>query len=422
MPVRIVVGAQYGDEGKGKMVDYLSQYADLIVRFQGGDNAGHTVVNAQGAFKLHLIPCGIFEPQCSVLIGTGTVVNPNELLKEMSQLADAGVDLSRLYVSEKAVILMPYHVEKDQLSEAGKSSIGTTKRGIGPAYADKALRLAFRFEDLLDEGSWAERIDRVLPLINAPLVAMGGTPVEASEIMAWFREWQKHLAPRIVHPLALVHRALEAQKSLVFEGQLGAMKDLDWGIYPYVTSSHPVAAYACVSSGIPIRAVTDILGVAKAFSSAVGAGPFPTEMDEEFASQFRGTGREVDDEFGARTGRARRLGWLDLPVLRHAALVNGFTELAVLKMDKLDDFECIQICEGYELDGVRLQWLPKTNDLWRVKPIYRSMPGWKTSTRNIRKIADLPAEARAYLRVIEQAVGVPVRYVGVGPEREQLAV
>jgi adenylosuccinate synthase len=421
MPVQVVVGAQWGDEGKGKIVDYMAQQADLVVRFQGGDNAGHTVVNQYGTFKLHLVPCGIFNPAAKSLVGTGTVVNPDELLKEMAELTSAGIHTDGLVISSKANILMPWHVDMDVLAEKN-GAIGTTKRGIGPAYAGRATRTNLRFEDLLELDYAKSRLEQALPEINRQLDIMGGRQYSIGELMEKCRMWAEAFKGKLVEPVEFVHDYLKLNKNILFEGQLGVMKDLDLGIYPYVTSSNPLAAYAAVSAGIPARHLTDITGVLKAFSSAVGNGPFPTEMEPGEADALRGTGEQVDDEFGARTGRARRLGWLDLPIIQYADKVNGFTGLALCKLDKLDNMPEIKVCTGYELDGKAIGAMPNARELERVKPIYEVLPGWMCSTRAIRNRNNLPANALGYIRFIEKTVGVPVKYVGVGPSREEVAI
>ncbi len=422
MSVKVVVGAQWGDEGKGKMVDYLSQDADLIVRFQGGDNAGHTVVNDKGAFKLHLIPCGIFYDKCKVIVGTGTVVNPDELLKELNELEKCKVDTSGLFISSKAVILMPYHIMIDAAAEKGKGGIGTTKRGIGPAYADKARRIALRMEDLSDSDYLKERLEIALAYINKELKINGYDEVSVSDMLEKCNFWYKQLKHRIVEPVSFIHKFLDEKKNILFEGQLGVMKDIDLGIYPFVTSSNPVAAYACVSSGVPVKCLDNIVGVMKAFSSAVGLGPFPTEMEDEEAALFRGDGSKVDDEFGARTGRSRRLGWLDLQTVKYAADVNGFTELAVCKIDKLDNVKKIKVCVAYKLDGKIIDYMPSTREQERVEPVYEELDGWMCDTTKIRKISDLPENAKKYIALIEKVTKVKVKYAGVGPARENIAV
>ncbi|HHW89818.1 MAG TPA: adenylosuccinate synthase [Clostridiales bacterium] len=421
MSIRVVVGTQWGDEGKGKMVDYFAQTADLCVRFQGGDNAGHTVANQYGVFRLHLIPCGIFYPNCANLIGTGTVVNPDELLKEINELKSGGISLDKLYISEKAHVLMPYHVDIDDLTEKKTEvGIGTTKRGIGPAYSGKAMRTNLRFEDLADNDYVRERLKNVLPFINAQVEFLGGKAYDADQLADKCAYWYQELKPYIVNPISLIQEYKKQGKKILFEGQLGVMKDLDLGIYPYVTSSHPIAAYAAVSGGFSPKELDDIVGVTKAFSSAVGAGPFPTEMSDEEAEGLRGSGENIDDEFGARTGRARRIGWLDLVVLNYAVQINGLTCIALNKVDKLDALKEIKVCVGYELDGKVLEYMPNSRDLYKVKPIYKVLKGWNKSTRESKSIQDLPQEAKDFLKLIEDSVGVPIKYVGMGPDRKDI--
>ncbi|MBR1747967.1 MAG: adenylosuccinate synthase [Clostridia bacterium] len=423
MSVTILVGAQFGDEGKGKIVDFLSTDMDMVVRFQGGDNAGHTVVNEKGVFKLHLVPCGIFKSGCKALANTGMVINPDELLKELSDIESKGVNTSEMYISSRAIILMPYHIELDSLGEKTGISIGTTKRGIGYAYADRSRRTALRFEDLLDLDYCKERIQKIMPGINAELQAKGGRTFSVEEVYAKCVVWAEKLSARIVEPISFVNKAIEKKEKILFEGQLGAMKDIDLGIYPYVTSSNPVAAYAAVSGGFPISKIDEIVGVMKAFTSAVGDGPFPTEMlDENEVNGFRGDGHKVDDEFGARTGRARRLGWLDLHIVKYAATINGFTSLAVCKIDKLDTYDEIKVCVGYKLNGKEIDYMPTSRDMYKVEPIYRVLKGWKTDTTKIRSYDALPQEAKDYIKCIESVVGVNVKYIGVGPAREDIII
>lgn len=423
MSVTVLVGAQFGDEGKGKIVDYLAKDMDMVVRFQGGDNAGHTVVNDKGSFKLHLVPCGIFKDGCKALANTGMVINPDELMKEIAEIENGGVDTSLLYISSRAVILMPYHIALDSASErSGRTGIGTTKRGIGYAYADRARRNALRFENLLDLEYCRKRVEAIMPTVNAELEAKGCETFSVEDIMAKVSVWAEKLSKRIVEPVSFVNKAIARGEKLLFEGQLGAMKDIDLGIYPYVTSSNPVAAYAAVSGGFPVSKIDEIVGVMKAFSSAVGDGPFPTEMDDEQSDGFRGTGNQIDDEFGARTGRARRLGWLDLPIVKFAATVNGFTSIAVCKIDKLDTYEKIKVCTGYKLNGELIDYMPSATDLYKVEPVYEEMEGWLTSTREIRDYDALPANAKKYIELIEKHAGVPVKYIGVGPAHDEIIV
>lgn len=422
MSITVLVGAQWGDEGKGKIIDYLAEKQDLVVRFQGGDNAGHTVINDKGVFKMHLVPSGIFNEHGACLIGTGTVINPDVLMAEMADIEAGGVDVSRLYISGKAHILMPYHQELDALMEAA-GGIGTTKRGIGVAYAFKMLRKNLRMEDLFDLEKANAKMESYLGVVNNMLAAYNAAPVDMAQVHEKLSTWAAFFTPRIVEPISFVHKYINEDKNMLFEGQLAAMKDIDQGIYPYVTSSCPSAAYAAVSGGFPAKKIDKVIGVAKAFSSAVGDGPFPTEdPDNAQMAIIRGKGDKPDDEFGARTGRSRRLGWLDLPILRYTTMVNGFDEIALCKIDKLDKLESIKVCVAYELDGKRIIDLPSTDDLERVKPIYEELPGWNEPTGGIRKIADLPENAKAYIKFIEDYVGAPIKYVGVGPGREDLAV
>ncbi len=422
MSTTVIVGAQCGDEGKGKVVDYFSKDKDLVIRFQGGDNAGHTVANEFGTFKLHLVPCGIFNSKATCLVGTGMVVNPIELKNEMDQIAAAGVPLDGLKISSRAHILMPYHRDLDSLKEqSGKAHIGTTKRGIGPAYAGKASRINIRFGDLADKEYLRNHFESVLEQINSQLEYYNSKTYTVDEVMEYCKEWYDLFKDRIVDAFALIQTALKNNKKILFEGQLGIMKDIDLGTYPYVTSSNPVAAYAAVSAGIPARSIDRIIGVAKAFSSQVGDGPFPTEVFDERFDTLRGTGANIDDEFGARTGRPRRLGWLDIPVLRFANMVNGFDELVLCKLDKLDELDELEICVDYKLNGKILEIMPETKDLDKVEAVYEKVPGWKSSTKGIKKFEDLPQNAKNYIKRIEELVGVPVNFVGVGPERDDIA-
>lgn len=422
MSISVLVGAQWGDEGKGKMIDYLSSDCDLIVRFQGGDNAGHTVINEHGVFKLHLIPSGIFGAGCTCLIGTGTVVNPDVLDEEIAQIENSGVSMDGLKLSGKAHILMPYHQRLDEAMEKG-GGIGTTKRGIGQAYASKMLRRNLRFEDLLHLDTIKDKIADIVPGINNQLAAYGVSGTTEEAVFALCEKWAARFGGMIVDPIKLVHDYIDQDKNILFEGQLAGMKDIDLGIYPYVTASNPVAAYAAVSGGFPAKKIDRVIGVAKAFSSAVGAGPFPTEAtDDADIALIRGTGERPDDEFGARTGRSRRLGWLDIPILKYTHMINGFDTLALCKIDKLDDLPEIKVCVAYELNGEVIDYLPGTEDLERVVPVYETLPGWQTPTKDVRRLEDLPENAKNYIKFIEDHVGTTVGYVGVGPNREELAV
>ncbi len=421
MAVTAVVGAQWGDEGKGRVVDYLAQRADMVIRFQGGDNAGHTVVNDLGEFALHMIPSGVFNPETTCIVGAGTVVNPENILAEMALLNEAGLTLENLLLDRRAHIVLPYHPELDALAEAqrqGKDRIGTTKRGIGPTYADKAARTGVRLGDLLRPAHLRSRLETTLTARNQTLADFGAEPIDLEALLATCARWAEALGGRIVDTLPLVRDAVRGGKRVLLEGQLGVMRDLDWGIYPYVTSSNPAVGAACCGAGMPPTAITDILGVVKAYSTAVGAGPFPTE---EFGPEGEKL-REVGREFGATTGRPRRCGWFDGVAIAYAAWLNGFTALAVTKLDVLDHFDEIKVCTGYELDGEVIHEVPDTPDQDRVTPIYETWEGWNCSTREARNWTDLPKTARKFLHRIAELAGVPIRYVSVGPGRAELVV
>lgn len=420
MSITAVVGAQWGDEGKGRVVDYLAQQANLVIRYQGGDNAGHTVVNDLGLFRLHLVPSGIFNPATRCIVGPGTVVHPPALLAEMDEVAAAGISLDNLWLSERAHVVMPYHRLLDGLEESarGGAQIGTTKRGIGPTYADKAARQGIRLGDLLRPDYLAARLALVLPTKNRELAHFGAAPLNLEEVIREARGWGKALAGRIVDTLPMVQEAVRAGHEVLLEGQLGVMRDLDWGTYPYVTSSNPLAAGAYLGAGLPPRAIDRIIGVVKAYCTAVGAGPFPTELHDETGAQLR----DVGQEYGATTGRPRRCGWFDGVAIGYAAWLNGFTGLAVTKLDVLDGLPELNICTGYRIGGETIARVPDTCDLAEAEPVYETWPGWQEPTRAARRWDDLPKPARAYLHRIAELAGVPIQYISVGPERDQLIV
>lgn len=423
MTVTAIVGAQWGDEGKGRIVDALAEQMEWVIRFQGGDNAGHTVVNDYGEFKLHLIPSGIFHPQVKCLVGTGCVVNPEVLLEELDALETAGINTANLLVSERAHMLMPYHRLLDGLQEAvsGKSAIGTTKRGIGPAYSDKGARRGLRLGDLL-RPEWLEtRLDQAVAFANRELTYFKQAPVDPAQLLEQCRIWREKLESRLVDPLPLVRQAYERGANILLEGQLAAMRDLDWGTYPYVTSSNPTASFAPVGAGLPPQAVTQVIGVVKAYTTAVGAGPMPTDQgNNEIAQWLREKGRE----YGATTGRSRRCGWFDAVALNYVAYLNGFTQLALTKLDVLDGLPELQICTGYRLpNGTVIQYVPDTPVYETVKPVFESWPGWpENSTSQARSWAGLPPAAQNYLKRIEALAGVPIRYISVGPKREEMFI
>ncbi|PKN56973.1 MAG: adenylosuccinate synthase [Deltaproteobacteria bacterium HGW-Deltaproteobacteria-14] len=418
MPVTAVVGAQWGDEGKGRMVDYLAQDADLVIRFQGGDNAGHTVVNAHGKFALHLIPSGIFNPFTVCIIGTGAVVNPATLLEEMGALEAAGVPLENLWLSNRAHVVLPYHRMVDGLQEAARSGarIGTTGRGIGPTYSDKAARFGVRLGDLKRPDYLRQRIALHLEQKNRTLALFGAPPLDLDDVMETCLGYARALGDRIVDTLPLVQPAVRAGKRVLLEGQLGVMRDLDWGTYPYVTSSNPIVGAASAGAGLPPSAIDRVVGVVKAYSTAVGAGPFPSELDDADGERLRLVGAE----YGATTGRPRRCGWYDAVAVGHAAWLNGFTSLAVTKLDVLDGMRQLKVCTGYRLADRVIDYVPDTPDMAEVTPIYETWPGWDEPTTEARDWDDLPKAARTYLHRISELAGVPIEFVSVGAERDQL--
>lgn len=421
MPVTAIVGAQWGDEGKGRMVDALAGNMDWVIRFQGGDNAGHTVVNQFGEFKLHLVPSGIFFPQTKCLIGTGCVVNPATLLEELEHIEAAGVGTDNLFLSSRAQMLMPYHRLLDAAHEGrGKGSmLGTTKRGIGPAYSDKSARRGLRLGDLFHPDWLEERLEKAVAFANRELAHYGQPAVNPADLFEQFRLWRDKLGHRLIDPLPVIRDAYRQGQSFLLEGQLAAMRDLDWGTYPYVTSSNPTATFAPVGAGLPPQALERVIGVVKAYTTAVGLGPMPTDQGENEAALWL---REHGHEYGATTGRPRRCGWLDAVALQVVAYLNGFTDIAITKLDVLDGLPQLKICTGYRLpDGRSIDYVPDTPLYETVEPIYESWPGWPAnSTSQARSWAELPAAAQNYLNRIEELAGVPIRFVSVGPARDEM--
>jgi adenylosuccinate synthase len=413
----VVVGAQFGDEGKGRIIDYLAAKADFVVRFQGGNNAGHTVVNDYGTFKLHLIPSGIFYPRVVCINGAGAVIDPDSLLDEIATLEKAGIKTDNLWIDRRAHIVWPYHRLLDGAGER-KGGLGTTRRGIGPVYGDKAAYRGIRIGDLLHPDFLQTRLKSVLPLKNHELEFYGLAPLRAEDLIQQARDWGERLGARIVDSRPILNKALAGGKKVLLEGQLGAMRDLDWGIYPYSTASSPTAGGACAGAGVSPRSIENIIGVVKAYTTAVGGGPFPTELFDKDGERLR----EIGDEYGATTKRPRRCGWLDSVVVRYAASLNGLTSLAITKLDVLDSLENMKVCIAYRLDGKEITEMPDTVDLGRVQPVYEEWTGWKKPTTGARKWDDLPKEAQAYLKRIEELAKVPIRYVSVGPKREDIVI
>jgi adenylosuccinate synthase len=421
MPATVVVGLQWGDEGKGKAVDLLSGSVDMVVRYQGGDNAGHTVVLGDEVFKLHLVPSGVLHEHITPVIGSGVVVNPVTLIREMEMLAARGVDPSRVRVSRAAHVIMPYHVALDGAAEArlSGSELGTTRRGIGPAYADRAWRAGVRMGDLLDERVLRSRLARVLPERNTILHETYGLPgFDLDALLADALAWGRRLAPHIVDTTWLVQEALASDRHVILEGAQGTLLDLDHGTYPYVTSSNPVAGGACTGGGVGPLQIDQVIGVIKAYSTRVGSGPFPTELDDESGRYLLEKGRE----FGTTTGRQRRCGWLDAVPLRYAVGVNSVSSIMLNKLDILSGMAALRVAVAYEVDGRRETWPLPLEDLERAAPVYQELPGWEADLSGAHDMGDLPAEACAYLDVIEDLAGVPITLVSVGPERSQTIV
>lgn len=419
MPVLAVVGAQWGDEGKGRVVDWLARRADVVVRFQGGDNAGHTVVNEHGLFKLHMVPSGIFRPEVSCIIGAGCVVHPQGLLGELAELQAQGVDTGNLWIDERAHLVMPWHLLLDGIEESGRSArdqIGTTRRGIGPCYTDKAARRGIRAGDLLRPELLRARVTAAARWHDITLRHFGQPGIDVEAVLARCAAEAEALGGRIVDTTLRLEQAQDGGATILLEGQLGVMRDLEWGIYPFVTSSSPTAAYAPAGSGLGAGAVDEAIGVVKAYSTSVGGGPFPTELLDATGERLRSVG----GEFGATTGRPRRCGWLDTVALRYAVRRNGLTSLVLTKLDVLDDFAEIAVAEAYSLDGARIDRVPTTDDQWRADPVYEWLPGWQASTKAVRTWDALPAAAQAYVRAIEAMAGVPISHVSVGPERDAI--
>jgi adenylosuccinate synthase len=425
VPGTVIVGTQWGDEGKGRFTDYLAKESALVVRYQGGHNAGHRIVVDGEAFALQLVPSGVLYPEVVPVIGNGVVVDPAVLLAEIDMLSSKGVDASGLRVSGNAHLIMPYHQELDRVTERylGKNKLGTTKRGIGPAYADKALRVGLRVQDLLDPKIFREKLDLALREKNGVLAKVyNRLPLDGDAIADDYLAMVPRLEPMIADTVHMIHEALDRGDSVLFEGAQATYLDVDHGTYPFVTSSNPVAGGVCTGAGVGPRAVERIVGVAKAYTTRVGSGPFPTELLD--GDPVGETLVERGHEYGTNTGRRRRPGWLDAVMLRHAVRLNTCTEIAITKLDVLAPFDELKICVAYEAeDGTRYDHVPYHQSvLHKVRPVYETMPGWQTEIDAAACLEDLPAEARSYVQRIEELAGVAVSFVSVGPSREQAIV
>lgn len=417
----VIVGAQWGDEGKGKVTDYLARKADVVVRYQGGNNAGHTVVIGSQKFRLHLIPSGILYPDKTCIIGNGMVVDPEVLFEELDDLAAQGVKSAKLYISDRAHLLLPCHKRLDEAEEdaRGSQKIGTTRRGIGPAYVDKVARVGLRTGELLEPG-WEDYVSQIIERKNIVFERLYGIPgFDPGEIVAWLRPYADRMRPMIADTSLLLSRFLAEGKNILFEGAQGTLLDLDHGTYPFVTASSPVAGGACTGAGIGPTAIDRVLGVCKAYLTRVGEGPFPTELTGADGDDLRQRGME----FGTTTGRPRRCGWLDLVMLRYAVRVNGMSGLIITKLDVLDPMPEIRLCTAYRWKGEVLEEFPASLRVLReCEPIYDVLEGWQQDTSGARRLEDLPAAARKYLERISDALGIPVVMVSVGPDRQQTII
>jgi adenylosuccinate synthase len=420
VPATVVVGTQWGDEGKGKFTDLVAKEMSMVVRYQGGHNAGHTIVVDGDTFALQLLPSGILYDHITPVIGNGVVVDPQVLLAEVDAVTARGVDCSRLQVSGNAHLIFPYHQEMDAITERylGRNKLGTTKRGIGPTYADKASRVGIRVQDMLDAKIFTEKLRLVMKEKNQVLAKVyNRLSLDEAEIAArYLDEYLPRIRPMIADTVGSVHDALEGGEHVLFEGAQATFLDLDHGTYPYVTSSNPVAGGACVGAGVGPRHIDRVIGIAKAYVTRVGAGPFPTELFDDNADLLV----ERGGEYGTNTGRRRRPGWFDAVMMRQAVRLNSLSEIALTKLDVLDTLDALQVCVAYEADGERFEHLPYHQSvLHRVTPVYEELPGWKTDLTAMTEPGQLPAAARDYIAFLEDQVGVPIRLVGVGPGREQ---
>lgn len=421
--VRAIVGANWGDEGKGKITDMLAEKSDIIIRFQGGSNAGHTIINHYGRFALHLLPSGVFYDHTTSIIGNGVALNIPYLINEINSVVEGGVPKPKILVSDRAQILMPYHILFDQYEEErlGKNSFGSTKSGIAPFYSDKYAKIGFQVQELFDEDKLREKVYRVLEQKNILLEHMYHKPaIDPEELIKTLHEYRDMIEPYVCDVSAFLYKAIKEGKNILLEGQLGSLKDPDHGIYPMVTSSSTLAAYGAIGAGIPPYEIKDIVTVVKAYSSAVGAGEFVSEiLDEEDANKMRLNGGDKG-EFGATTGRPRRVGWFDAVATRYGCRIQGATQVALTVVDALGCWDELKICVGYELDGEVVKDFPVTTKLAKCKPVYKTLKGWRCDIRGIKDYDKLPAECREYIETIEKEIGVPITMVSNGPGRDEI--
>ena len=420
--VRAIVGANWGDEGKGKITDMLAETSDIIVRFQGGSNAGHTIINNYGKFALHLLPSGVFYGHTTSIIGNGVALNIPYLVKEINSLIEKGVPKPKVLVSDRAQIIMPYHIKFDEYEEErlGKNSFGSTKSGIAPFYSDKYAKIGFQVSELFDDEILKEKIERVCIQKDVLLEHLYHKPaIDKAELLETLHEYRDMIAPYVCDTALFIQEALKASKTVLLEGQLGTLKDPDFGIYPMVTSSSTLAAYGAIGAGIPPYEIKDIISVVKAYSSAVGAGEFVSEIFGEEADELRRRGGD-GGEYGATTGRPRRMGWFDAVASRYGVRMQGATQVSLTVLDVLGYLDELPICVGYEIDGKITRDFPVTAELKKAKPVYEKLPGWKCEIKGIREYNELPENCRKYIEFIEKELGVPVTMVSNGPGREDI--
>ena len=420
--VRAIVGANWGDEGKGKITDMLAQTSDIIVRFQGGSNAGHTIINNYGKFALHLLPSGVFYNHTTSIIGNGVALNIPYLVKEINSLIEKGVPKPKVLVSDRAQIIMPYHIKFDEYEEErlGKNSFGSTKSGIAPFYSDKYAKIGFQVSELFDDEILKEKIERVCIQKDVLLEHLYHKPaIDKAELLETLHEYRDMIAPYVCDTALFIQEAIKAGKTVLLEGQLGTLKDPDFGIYPMVTSSSTLASYGAIGAGIPPYEIKDIIAVVKAYSSAVGAGEFVSEIFGEEADELRHRGGD-GGEYGATTGRPRRMGWFDAVASRYGVRMQGATQVSLTVLDVLGYLDELPICVGYEIDGKITRDFPVTAELKKAKPVYEKLPGWKCEIKGIRKYEELPENCRKYIEFIEKELGVPVTMVSNGPGREDI--
>ena len=419
MPAHVIVGTQWGDEGKGKATDLLADDVDYVVRYQGGNNAGHTIIVGDRTLKLHLVPSGIMYPHVTPVIGDGVVLDPGVLLDELDALVAQGLDVSRLKISGNAHLIMPYHRELDAVTERylGRQKLGTTKRGIGPTYADKAARVGLRVQDLYDMKIFRQKLDAVLREKNAILSRVyNRLPMKAADIETEYAVYAERLHPYITDTMALLHEALEDGRTVLLEGAQGTLLDLDHGTYPFVTSSNPVAGGALTGAGLGPRHIDRVIGITKAYVTRVGSGPFPTELHDQTGERMTMAGHE----FGTTTGRRRRVGWFDAVLARYAARVNGLTEHFLTKLDVLGEFETLRVCRAYRYADEEYEHFPPHQSIFHhAEPIYLELEGWGTGIGDVTRFEELPKPAQVYVDALEELSGVPIRYVSVGPARSQ---